>query len=34
MRTIVVAVALAVASCHASYRPFDVADSCACGRDQ
>jgi hypothetical protein len=36
MRPVVpaVALALAVASCHASYRPFDVADSCACGRNQ
>ncbi len=26
--------ALVITSCHASYRPFEIADRCDCGRDQ
>jgi hypothetical protein len=29
-----VAVPLAMASCHATYRPFDVADACNCGQNE
>ena len=34
MRLVALAVPLAIASCHASYHPFEVADACDCGRNE